>query len=123
MTAMLPEPAYVLSPRPVRPDLLVFYAKPHGYSGLYKVSLKRYSRYECFTCCKSIAMYYRRIYDEQQAETERRKRKLFMLPSASADKPDEFGITERGYTILAVVGIVLGVLLVTWLVRHIPAMI
>lgn len=90
---MLPEPAYVLSPRPVREGLLVFDVYQLGCSGLYHVFLKRGSRYdshyESFTCCKSIAAIYYRIYEEQQA-AQRRERSLLNRMT----DPDDIGAVD-----------------------------
>lgn len=90
---MLPDPAYVLSPRPVREGLLVFDVYQLGCSGLYVVSLKRGSRYdsrfERFTCCKAIAAIYYRIYEEQQA-AQRRERSLLNRMTV----PDDIGAVD-----------------------------
>ena len=85
---MLPPPAYVLSPRPVREGLLV-HTVYQLHSGLYVVFLKRYSHYEHFTCCKSIAAIYYRIYAEQQA-AQRRERSLMNRLT----DPDDIGAVD-----------------------------
>lgn len=120
---MLPEPTRVLHKCPSE----VLSVEQDFYTGLFVVSVLHYEYYnririEQFTCCKSIAMHYKNVYDDQHRAKAMREKEA-AKPRACADKPDEFGITERGYTLLAILGIVLVVLLITWLVRHIPAMI